>query len=131
MKTCCGIRELQSFPCRFPGTSSPVLHYHVGSMSVSLVHLMESHIFEEHLSNLEEVFSRILNREKLRDHVVFLGHVVSQQDIQLDPGNLGKKATIPSLPLRRETEGFKTCNGINPLTCIITTWLAFFTIKLL
>lgn len=63
------------------------------------------------MSNLEEVFSRILSREKLRDHVVFLGHVVSQHDIQFDPGNIGKKTSKSSSEVT-DCRGSKTCNSI-------------------
>ncbi len=58
--------------------------------------LIYNKTFEEHLSSLKEVFSRIqsaglrLNPREChlaRDHVVFLGHVVSQKGLQTDPTN--------------------------------------------
>ena len=56
--------------------------------------LIYSRSFEDHLANLEEVLTRVqtaglrLNPSKChfaRDHVVFLGHVVSRQGLQTGP----------------------------------------------
>ena len=67
--------------------------------------LLYSPTFEDHLSSLGEVFSRIqaaglrLNPKKChlaRDHVVFLGHVVSRQGLQPDPRNTDKVRTWPT-----------------------------------
>lgn len=61
--------------------------------------LIYSRSFENHLLALGEVFSRIgaaglrLNARKChltRDHVVFLSHVVSAEELRLDPKNTGK-----------------------------------------
>ena len=67
--------------------------------------LIYSRSFEEHLQHLEEVLSRIqraglkLNQRKChfaRDHVVFLGHVVSRDGLQPDPRNTEKVKTWPT-----------------------------------
>lgn len=66
--------------------------------------LIYSGTFEEHLTHLKEVFSRIqsaglkLNPGKChlaRDHVVFLGHVVSEKGLQPDPRNTEKVRNWP------------------------------------
>ncbi|KAL0151982.1 hypothetical protein M9458_052700 [Cirrhinus mrigala] len=66
--------------------------------------LIYNKTFEEHLSSLKEVFSRIqsavlrLNPRKChlaRDHVVFLGHVVSRKGLQPDPKNTEKVLNWP------------------------------------
>lgn len=66
--------------------------------------LIYSSIFDEHLTHLKEVFSRIcsaglkLNPRKCnlaRDHVVFLGHVVSEKGLQPDPRNTEKVRNWP------------------------------------
>ncbi|KAK3568728.1 hypothetical protein QTP86_014757, partial [Hemibagrus guttatus] len=66
--------------------------------------LIYSKTFEEHLSSLKEVFLRIqsaglkLNPSKChlaRDHVVFLGHVVSRKGLQPDPKNTEKVLNWP------------------------------------
>lgn len=67
--------------------------------------LIYSPSFEDHLSSLCEFFSRIqaaglrLNPKKCRlarDHVVFLGHVVSCHGLQPDPQNTDKVKTWPT-----------------------------------
>lgn len=67
--------------------------------------LIYSPTFEDHLDSLREVFSRIqaaglrLNPKKChlaRDHVVFLGHVVSRHGLQLDPRNTEKVRNWPT-----------------------------------
>ncbi len=66
--------------------------------------LIYNKTFEEHMSSLKEVFSRIqsaglrLNPRKChlaRDHVVFLGHVVSRKGLQPDPKNTEKVLSWP------------------------------------
>ncbi|KAG1940175.1 thy-1 membrane glycoprotein [Pimephales promelas] len=66
--------------------------------------LIYNRTFEEHLSSMREVFSRIqsavlrLNPGKChlaRDHVVFLGHVVSRTGLQPDPKNTEKVLNWP------------------------------------
>lgn len=66
--------------------------------------LIYSPTFEDHLFNLREVFTRIqaaglrLNPTKChlaRDHVVFLGHVVSRHGLQPDPRNTDKVKNWP------------------------------------
>lgn len=66
--------------------------------------LIYSRSFEAHLSALEEVFTRIgtaglrLNARKCnlaRDHVVFLGHVISAVGLRPDPRNTDKVKTWP------------------------------------
>lgn len=67
--------------------------------------LIYSPNFEDHLSSLREVFSRIqaaglrLNPKKCllaQDHVVFLGHVVFHDGLQPDPRNTDKVRTWPT-----------------------------------
>uniref|UniRef100_A0AAV2JUT5 Gypsy retrotransposon integrase-like protein 1 n=1 Tax=Knipowitschia caucasica TaxID=637954 RepID=A0AAV2JUT5_KNICA len=67
--------------------------------------LIFSPTFEEHMFNLREVFSHIqaaglkLNPQKChlaRDHVVFLGHVVSSRGPQPDPRNTNKVKSWPT-----------------------------------
>lgn len=67
--------------------------------------LIYSPTFEDHLFSLCKVFSRIqaaglrLNPTKChlaRDHVVFLGHVVSHDGLQPDPRNTDKVRTWPT-----------------------------------
>lgn len=66
--------------------------------------LIYSQSFEEHIAALEEVFSRIgaaglrLKAKKCqlaRDHVVFLGHVVSAEGLRPDPRNTNKVSGWP------------------------------------
>lgn len=66
--------------------------------------LIYSGTFEEHLIHLKEVFSRILSAglklnpgkcHLARDHVVFLGHVVSEKGLQPDPRNTEKVRNWP------------------------------------
>lgn len=66
--------------------------------------LIYNKTFEEHMSSLKEVFLRIrsaglrLNPQKChlaRDHVVFLGHVVSRKGLQPDPKNTDKVLNWP------------------------------------
>ncbi|CAL9701656.1 unnamed protein product [Knipowitschia caucasica] len=77
--------------------------------------LIFSPTFEEHLSNLREVFSRIqaaglkLNPQKChlaRDHVVFLGHVVSSRGLQPDPRNTNKVKSWPTPRSPTEVRAF-------------------------
>ncbi|KAG1924642.1 hypothetical protein F2P79_026035, partial [Pimephales promelas] len=72
--------------------------------------LIYSGTFEEHLTHLKEVFSRIksaglkLNPGKChlaRDHVVFLGHVVSEKGLQPDPRNTEKDFSKHAAPLNQ------------------------------
>lgn len=67
--------------------------------------LIYSPTFEDHLRSLREVFSWIqtagltLNPKKChlsRDHVVFLGHVVSRHGLQPDPRNTDKVRSWPT-----------------------------------
>ena len=77
--------------------------------------LTYSPTFEQHLSSLREVFSRIqaaglrLNPKKChlaRDHVVFLGHVVSHHGLQPDPRNTSKVRTWPTPQNPTEVRAF-------------------------
>ncbi|XP_056138775.1 uncharacterized protein LOC130115181 [Lampris incognitus] len=77
--------------------------------------LIYSPTFEDHLSSLREVFSRIqaaglrLNSKKChlaRDHVVFLGHVVSRHGLQPDPRNKDKVRTWPTPQNPTEVRAF-------------------------
>ena len=77
--------------------------------------LLYSDTFERHLSSLREVFSRIkaaglkLNPSKChlaRNHVVFLGHVISQQGLQPDPKNTEKVRKWPTPQSASEVRAF-------------------------
>ena len=77
--------------------------------------LLFSKTFEQHLSCLEEVFSRIkaaglkLNPAKChlaRNHVVFLGHVISQHGLQPDPKNTEKVKNWPTPQSTSEVRAF-------------------------
>ena len=77
--------------------------------------LIYSPTFEDHLSSLREVFSRIqtaglkLNPKKChlaRDHVVFLGHVVSRHGLQPDPRNTDKVKKWPTPQNSTEVRAF-------------------------
>ena len=66
--------------------------------------LIYSKSFEDHISALKEVFTRIgaaalrLNASKChlaRDHVVFFGHVISAQGLRPDPKNTEKVQSWP------------------------------------
>lgn len=66
--------------------------------------LIYSRSFEDHLSALGEVFTQIraaglwLNARKChlaRDHVVFLGHVISAEGLRPDPKNTEKVKSWP------------------------------------
>ena len=77
--------------------------------------LIYSRSFEDHLANLEEVLTRVqtaglrLNPSKChfaRDHVVFLGHVVSRQGLQPDPRNTEKVSSWPTPRSPSEVRAF-------------------------
>ena len=77
--------------------------------------LIYNRTFTEHLLHLDEVLSRIqlaglkLNPRKChfaRDHVVFLGHVVSRDGIQPDPRNTDKVRTWPTPRTPSEVRAF-------------------------
>ncbi|XP_076863392.1 zinc finger protein 800a isoform X1 [Brachyhypopomus gauderio] len=71
--------------------------------------------FEEHLASLEEVFSRIqhaglkLNPSKChlaRNHVLFLGHLISQDGLKPDPKNTDKVKKWPTPQSPSEVRAF-------------------------
>ncbi|KAK7922815.1 hypothetical protein WMY93_009717 [Mugilogobius chulae] len=77
--------------------------------------LIYSRTFEDHLSHLQEVLTRIqsaglkLNSSKchfVRDHVVFLGHVVSRDGLHPDPRNTEKVRTWPTPTTVSEVRAF-------------------------
>ncbi|KAK7877355.1 hypothetical protein WMY93_031928 [Mugilogobius chulae] len=77
--------------------------------------LVYSRTFEDHLSHLQEVLTRIqsaglkLNSSKchfVRDHVVFLGHVVSRDGLHPDPRNTEKVRTWPTPTTVSEVRAF-------------------------
>ena len=77
--------------------------------------LIYSRTFSDHLLHLDEVLSRIqlaglkLNSKKChfaRDHVVFLGHVVSRDGLQPDPRNTDKVRTWPTPRTPSEVRAF-------------------------
>lgn len=77
--------------------------------------LIYSPTFEDHLCSLRKVFSRIqaaglrLNPKKChlaRDHVVFLGHVVSRHGLQPDPRNTDKVRSWPTPKNPTEVRAF-------------------------
>ncbi|XP_061765808.1 uncharacterized protein LOC133558442 [Nerophis ophidion] len=77
--------------------------------------LIYSPTFEAHLTSLREIFSRIhaaglrLNHKKChlaRDHVLFLGHVVSRHGLQPDPRNTDKVRTWPTPQNPTEVRAF-------------------------
>lgn len=80
--------------------------------------LIYSRSFEDHLSALGEVFSRIgavglrLNAKKChlaQDHVVFLGHVVSAEGLRPDPKNTEK---VKSWPVPRSATELRAFLGL-------------------
>lgn len=77
--------------------------------------LIYSQSFDDHLSHLDEVFSRIgsaglkLNAKKCHlacDHVVFLGHVVSQEGLRPDPRNTERVRLWPTPRSATEVRAF-------------------------
>lgn len=77
--------------------------------------LIFSPTFDDHMVSLREVFSRIqaaglkLNPKKchlVRDHVVFLGHVVSPHGLQPDPRNTDKVRSWPRPQSPSEVRAF-------------------------
>lgn len=77
--------------------------------------LIYSRTYEDHLCHLEEVLTRIqsaglkLNPGKChfaRDHVVFLGHVVSREGLQPDPRNTEKVKMWPTPSNPSEVRAF-------------------------
>jgi len=77
--------------------------------------LIYSSTFEEHLSSLKEMFSRIkmaglkLNPAKChlaQNHVLFLGHIVSQHSLQPDLKNTGKVKQWPTPQSPSEVRAF-------------------------
>ena len=71
--------------------------------------------FEEHLSNLENVFSRILDAglkikvEKcsfLQERVKYLGHIVSKNGIEADPDKISKVQLWPTPQCGKEVQQF-------------------------
>ncbi|KAI4887649.1 hypothetical protein NFI96_026195 [Prochilodus magdalenae] len=77
--------------------------------------LLYNGTFQDHLSSLEEVFSRIkmaglkLNPSKChlaQNHVLFLGHIVSQNGLQPDPRNTDKVKNWPTPQSPSEVRAF-------------------------
>lgn len=77
--------------------------------------LIYSRTFPDHLHHLNEVLSRFqraglkLNPKKChfaRDHVVFLGHLVSRDGLQPDPRNTEKVRTLPKPRTPSEVRAF-------------------------
>ena len=80
--------------------------------------LIYSQSFETHLAALEQVFTRIgaaglrLNARKChlaRDHVVFLGHVISSEGLRPDPRNTDK---VKSWPVPRSATEVRAFLGL-------------------
>ncbi|KAF7651495.1 hypothetical protein LDENG_00110320 [Lucifuga dentata] len=108
---------LTNSPATFQRMMEPILRglpWHI-----CLVHLDDiliySHTFKDHLRHLEEVLTWIqsagleLNPKKChfaRDHVAFLGHVVSRQGLKPDPRNTEKVKSWPTPHSPSEVRAF-------------------------